>query len=179
MATYRAVEAAAAAVVGVLQDAFDPIILPDAEPLHFHLVGPEDLAGGLPAGIAVLVYGVEVDPASRNLGTGLERTAGRAPVGLPLRARMFVLVGAAEVATRLALAGWTLSTLHNASLLTAELMNREAGGEPVFRDDEAVRVVVDPLEASDLLRRLAVLGGDATDVLALPHVMDGIEIVTG
>jgi hypothetical protein len=175
MATYRAVEAAAATVVHVLQDAFDPVLVPDAEPLRFHLVGPEDLAGGLPSGVGVLVYAVEVDPTGRNLGAGLDRTGGRTPPGLTLRVRLLVLVTAEDAATRLTLAGWVLSTLPGNAVLAADLLNRVAGRKPVFRDDETVRVLVDPLEASDLLRRLEVLGGDATDVLALPYAVDGID----
>jgi hypothetical protein len=179
MATYRAVEAAAAAIARILQDAFDPVLVPGAEPLRIHLVGPEGLAGGLPSGLGVLVYAVEVDPAGRNLGAGLDRTGGRTPPGLTLRVRLLVLVSAAEAATRLTLAGWVLSTLHGSAVLPAGLLNREAGRKPVFRDDETVRLLVDPLEASDLLRRLEVLGGDATDVLALPYAVEGIDIVTG
>jgi hypothetical protein len=179
MATHRAVEAAGTAVVHALQDAFDPLVVPDAEPLRFHLVGPEDLAGGLPSGLGVLVYAVETDPAARNVDTGIDRTAGRTPPGLPLVVRLFVLVSAEEPATRLALAGWAMRTLHDTAVLPADLLNRGAGRKPVVGEDETARILADPLEPSDLLRRLEVLGGEAADVLALPYAVTGIDIVSG
>jgi hypothetical protein len=175
MATYRAPEAATTGVVRLLAGAFDRAAFPDVQSPP-RLVGADDPTHGLTSGVGVLAYAVEVSRLSMNAGELPDRTGASGPNALPVEVRLLVLARAQDPGTRLALAGWVLSTLADSPVMPADLLNGE-GQDRVFGDHESVALRADTLTTGDLLQRVEVFVGDSSDVLALPYVLSGIDIV--
>lgn len=173
MATYRAIEAASAAVAALLDDTF---VADDfsGDDLEFLVIDGSDFAEGLPTGAGIFVYRIEVDGARRHPSGRTEPGGGRDLPKLPVDVHLLVVVSAAAPGTKLALTGWIMRKLEDHPVLPPGLLNREAGDEPVFRSDETVELNVDEVSHEELLHLWEVLGAAKFDVVLLPYVLPGI-----
>ncbi|WP_110240075.1 Pvc16 family protein [Nocardioides gilvus] len=174
MATYRAVEAASAAVVGLLDDTFDETDF--AEEIEFEVIDGGDFASGLPSGAGIFAYRIEINGTRRHPSGRIDPTGQRELSKLPVDVHLLVVVSVADARTKLALTGWIMRTLEDHPVLPSALLNRDAGEEPVFRPDETVEVAADHVTHEELLHLWEVLGAAKFDVVLLTYVLRNVLI---
>lgn len=170
MATYRAVEAACAALAHLLDDAPKPERLAATGPV-FRVGGARQGFGAVPTGAGILPYRLQVEPAPPP-GRGSEP----GPPLLSVAVRVLVVVTAADPGPGLALAGWILRTLHDHPVLLPATLAAPTGAERVFTDDETVQVTFDDMSTDELLQVREALGVTGDDALALPYVLTGLVL---
>lgn len=176
MATFRAIEAASSAIVGLLDDAFQATDFGTDE-LEFLVIDGGDFAGGLPTGAGIFVYRIQVNGARRHPSGRADVVTGRRDLPqLPVDVHLLVVVSAGDPGTKLALAGWIMRKLEDHPVLPAGLLNRDAGETPVFRSDETVEITYDDVSHEELLHLWEVLGAAKYDVVVLPYVLPNLHI---
>jgi hypothetical protein len=175
MATYRAIEAASVAIVGLLDDAF---VAEDfsGEDLSFLVIDGSDFTEGLPSGAGVFVYRIQVNGTRRHPSGSVDLTGRRDLPKLPVDVHLLVVVSAADPSTKLALTGWIMRKLEDHPVLPSGLLNRGAGADPVFGTDETVEVNFDDVSHEELLHLWEVLGAAKFDVVVLPYVLPNLLI---
>ncbi|GAA2124603.1 Pvc16 family protein [Nocardioides bigeumensis] len=173
MATYRAIEAASSAIASLLDDTFVPDDFSGDE-LEFVVIDGSDFADGLPSGAGIFVYRIEVDGVRRHPSGRVDPGGRRDLPKLPVDVHLLVVVSAADAGTKLALTGWIMRKLEDHPVLPPGLLNREAGDEPVFRNDETVELTVDDVSHEELLHLWEVLGAAKFDVVLLPYVLPNL-----
>ena len=176
MATYRAIEAASSAIVGLLDDAFQATDFALDEP-EFLVIDGGDFADGLPTGAGIFVYRIQVNGARRHPSGRADVVTGRRDLPqLPVDVHLLVVVSAADPGTKLALTGWIMRKLEDHPVLPAGLLNRDAGDTPIFRTDETVEITFDDVSHEELLHLWEVLGAAKYDVVMLPYVLPNLHI---
>lgn len=179
MATYRAIEAASAAIAGLLDDASRDTDFA-ADDLDFEVIDGGDFADGLPSGAGIFVYRIQVNGARRHPSGRADVVTGRRDLPqLPVDVHLLVVVSAADPGTKLALTGWIMRKLEDYPVLPAGLLNRDAGETPVFRSDETVEITYDDVSHEELLHLWEVLGAAKYDVVVLPYVLPNLQIESG
>ncbi|MDO9495171.1 MAG: Pvc16 family protein [Nocardioides sp.] len=173
MATYRAIEAASSAIAALLDDTF---VADDfsGDELEFVVIDGGDFAEGLPTGAGVFVYRIEIAGARRHPSGRVEPGGRRDLPKLPVDVHLLVVVSAADASTKLALTGWIMRKLEDHPVLPPGLLNREAGEDPVFRNDETVELTVDDVSHEELLHLWEVLGAARFDVVLLPYLLPNL-----
>lgn len=179
MATYRAIEAAAAAVAGLLGDAARAGDL-ESEELAFEVIGAADLTDGRPSGAGVLVHRVAADPSRVQRSDPADLDPRRqGPQPLSVEVHLLVVVSAADARDRLALTGWIMRTLEEHPVLPAHVLNLHAGRAPVFAGEETARLTFEHLANEELLHLRDGLGAAGCDVVPLPYVVSGLRLEVG
>ncbi|MGY1776804.1 DUF4255 domain-containing protein [Geodermatophilus sp. SYSU D00804] len=171
MASHRGIESTCQAVTDLLRDNYDPVSF--NQELEFRVLPSGGFATGLQAGVSLFLYRVYVGdtprtPAGRHTGTGT-----RLRPELPLDLFFILTAWAREPSLQHAIAGWMMRTLEDHRVLPAGLLNRRTAD--VFRDDEAVEVLLADLVTEDLLH-LWELFGAATYQLSVPYVARSVRL---
>ena len=175
MATFRAIEAAGAAIAGLLDDTF----VADAfsgEDLEFLVIDGGDFDGGLPSGAGIFVYRIQVNGGRRHPSGNVDLTGKRDLPKLPVDVHLLIVVSVGNSGTKLALAGWIMRKLEDYPVLPSGLLNRGAGDDPVFGIDETVEVNFEHVSHEELLHLWEVLGAAKFDVVLLPYVLPNLLI---
>lgn len=148
MATWNAIAATSKAILGVLEDAYPRDLF---GPLTFASAHALDYTGdkSLPDGFTLLLYGVGINATLRNLPPRVTPDGARYRPSLPLDLHYLLTPWAADVGTQQRLLGWAMRQLEDTTILPAGVLNRYLKETDVFRADETVELVSEPLGAAD------------------------------
>lgn len=150
MASFDAIAATTRAFLGVLEEACPRQRFPAQ--LAFSPAHPSVYADTkMPAeGFTLCLYRVAPSSARRNLGPRITPQGTRMKPSLPLDLHYLLTPWAGNPETQQRLLGWALRQLEDTPVLVPAQLNRYLGDADVFREDEAVELVADPLALADL-----------------------------
>jgi hypothetical protein len=152
MATHQAILATAQTIQHLLSEAAAPTEFSGAAVRLAQAGDPADGLPPAPDGIRLYLYQVAAHSAQRS------NLARNAPVGghtrppLPLELHFLLAPWSASAATQLALLGWAMRVLDDTPLLTAAQLNASFPAQAVFRVDENVALIFNPLPLAELAR---------------------------
>src|SRR5687768_6599920 len=171
MATHAAIASTCEAVVRVLRSHFDPADFNNAT-LDFQVYVADNFLQPMDQGVSVLLYrvfhnGSHRTPPGRYVDGHRQKT--KLPVDLH-----FLLTAWGKTASRQhEIAGWMMRVMEDTRILPASLLNAYQPG--VFRDDEAVEVVLAELTTEDLFHIWEVMIQHVYQ-LSVPYVARMVEI---
>lgn len=171
MASQRGIEATCQAVVELLRDNYDPADF--NHDLDFRVLSTGGFDNGLTAGVSLFLYRVLVSDAPRTPPGRLTDSGGRLHSQLPLDLHLILTAWAPDASLQQAIVGWMMRTLEDHRVLPSALLNRRTAD--VFRDDEAVELIVADLVTEDLLHLWELLG-TGTYQLSVPYVARNVRI---
>lgn len=178
MATYRAIAAASATLVGLLRDRFPQDDF--GGPLNAAVYQPRDFAEPMKDGIAVCLWRVTANVSRRAQAPRTDLLGRRLKPSLPVDLS-YVLVPYAESADRqLRLLGWLLRAVEDLGALVASQLNHFVAENETYSDDETVDLVLDPLSVADQLvlwDRMKVMPPCATYVMRMVQI-DSDQVVS-
>ena len=139
MATYQAIAAVSAAVRALLEHAVTSAVA-GAE---VRVVNSEGLHARPADGVTIYLHRVTANTMVR----GAPGRHGRA--GLALDLHYLITAWATDPIRQQSLLGWALRVLEDTAVLTAHALNEQAPGPDVFKADESVELVLEPLSIQD------------------------------
>ena len=142
MATYQAIAAVSLALKGLLDRALPKDDFPDTA---IKLLQPGDYANGMTEGVSLLLYRVAINQTQRNLPprNAPDGTRFRSP--LPVDLHYLLSAWSDDADMQQSLLGWAMRLLEDTPVLPGNLINPFMPEKPVFRADESVELVCDPL----------------------------------
>lgn len=148
MATWNAVAATTRAILGLLEDGYPRDRFGK---LGFEAAHASDFSGDkrFSDGFTLCLYRVEVNGTLRNLPPRIAPDGTRYRPSLPLDLHYLLTPWAVQVETQQRLLGWGMRVIEDNAILPAGLLNRYLREPDVFRDDETVELVPDPLSIAD------------------------------
>ena len=148
VASYNAVAATTKAILGLLEDAYPRDLFGK---LAFGAVHASDIAGdtAIDDGFTLCLYRVGVNGTLRNLPPRLAEDGTRYKPSLPLDLHYLLTPWAANAETQQRLLGWGMRAIEDTPMLPSGLLNKYLREPDVFRADETVELVADPLALAD------------------------------
>jgi len=148
MATWNAIAATSRAILGLLEDSysnqlFGRLTFAPAHPVEF------TLDKQMPDGFTLCLYRVGINATLRNLPPRIAPDGRRYRPSLPLDLYYLITPWAGEVETQQRMLGWAMRQLEDNVILPAGLLNKYLQESDVFRSDETVELVCDPLAPAD------------------------------
>lgn len=147
MATYQAIAATGKTILGVLKDARSA---GQFEGFSFELYHATDFQNPMPEGIALYLYQVAPNTTRRNLSPRVDAEGHRFRPSLPVDIRYLLIPWAQKADTQQLLLTWSVRVLEDMSILPASVLNHYGEGD-IFRSDEAVELVWEPLALQELV----------------------------
>jgi Pvc16 N-terminal domain len=149
MATFAAVSATSAALLGLLESAAQ--IEDEFAGAAFPLLRSDDLQKSPPDRLAVslYLYHVGINASRRTAADRWNADGSRRPQILPLDLHYLMTAWAKDAGTQQRLLGWAISVVQDTPTLPAGLLN-SYGPQPVFRPDETVEVLWETLSQQDV-----------------------------
>lgn len=149
MATYHAIAATGEAILGVLKAACPR---PDFDNAEFKLYQSADFQGTpLTEGISLYLYQVATNTTRRNLSPRIEPDGQRFRPSLPLDLHYLLVPWAQNAVKQQWLLGWAMRALEDTPILSAELLNHYGTSGAIFRPNEAVEIVCEPLALQEIV----------------------------
>jgi hypothetical protein len=151
VASADGIAATTRAFLGTLEEACPRQRFPG--PLAFTPVHPSVYADTRmqPEGITLCLYRVAASTARRNLPPRLTPEGRRMKPSLPLDLHYLLTPWAASPETQQRLLAWALRQMEDTPVLVPAQLNRYLRAADVFREDEAVEIVADPLSMADFV----------------------------
>lgn len=148
MATWNAVAATTRAILGLLEDAYPRDVFGK---LAFEPIHASDFAGErkMPDGFTLCLYRVGINGTLRNLPPRIERDGTRYRPSLPLDLHYLLTPWAGDVEKQHRLLGWGMRQLEDTTIMPSGLLNKYLREADVFRREETVELVADPLPLAD------------------------------
>jgi hypothetical protein len=155
LAKTDAIAATGQAIVGMLNDA---LLLTDFADTEISLVMASQFQEGKPLaksqGLSVYLYRLAPDASTRNLPPRTTPEGKRYRPSLPVNLHYLITPWALNAFTQHRLLGWAIRVLEDASTLPAGLLNHYTALSPdateIFRDEETVDLILEPLTAQEL-----------------------------
>ena len=154
MATYQAIAAVSLALKGLFDRALPKNEFPDAE---ITLLQPADYTNGMAEGISLLLYRVAINQTQRNLPPRNAPDGTRYRPPLPVDLHYLLSAWSDDADTQQSLLGWAMRLLEDTPVLPGNLINPFTPEKPVFRADESVELICDPLPLEQWLALWATL----------------------
>lgn len=157
MASPNAIAATTRAILGLLEEAYRPLREPFGRlvfaPVHASELALEKFGGdkSLPDGFTLCLYRVATNGTLRNLPPRLGSDAVRYRPSLPVDLFYLLTPWADDVEKQQRLLGWGMRQLEDNAVLPAGLLNRYLREDDVFRSEETVELVSDPLPLGDFV----------------------------
>lgn len=150
MASVNGIAATTRAILGVLEESCPRDRFPAT--LSFAAIHPVAYSDTkTPAdGLTLCLYRVAPSIVRRNLPPRLTPEGTRMKPSLPLDLYYLLTPWAGNPETQQRLLGWALRQLEDTPVLVPAQLNRYLGEADVFREDEAVELIADPLSLPDL-----------------------------
>lgn len=158
MASHRAIAAVSLALKGVLDRALPKDEFPDAE---IKLLQATDDTNGVADGVSLLLYRVAINSTQRNLPPRIAPDGNRVRPSLPVDLHYLLSAWSDDADTQQSLLGWAMRQLEDTPVLPGNLINPFMPGNPVFRADESVELICDPLPLEQWLALRATLTAKA------------------
>lgn len=150
MANYRAIEAAGAAIAGLIKERY-----PRDEfgaSLKVNTLQASEVEAALKGeGIAICLWRVTVNGQRRARGPRIDVFGNRFKPSLPLDLSFLVIPHASDAGKQARMLGWVMRALEDAGPLTAAQLNFYLPESDIFAPDEDVDLVCDPLALADYL----------------------------
>lgn len=148
MATTNAIAATSRAILGLLEDAYPRDLFGTLRIAPAHAT--EYTADKSPAdGFTLCLYRVSMNGTLRNLPPRTDSDGARYRPSLPVDLHYLLTAWAVDVEKQQRLLGWGMRQLEDNTILPAGLLNRPLREPGVFRADETVELVSDPLPFPD------------------------------
>ena len=174
MATYQAIAAVSLALKGLLDRALPKDEFPDAA---IELLQPGDYATGMAEGVSLLLYRVGINHTQRNLPPRNAPDGTRFRPPLPVDLHYLLSAWSDDADTQQRLLGWAMRLLEDTPALPGNLINPFMPGKPVFRADESVELVCDPLPLEQWLALWATLTPKAA--ASMTYIVRMVQIDSG
>ena len=148
MATSNAIAATTRAILGLLEDEYPS----ELGTLTFSSAHPAAYTGDAspPDGFTLFLYRVGINATLRNLPPRIAPDGTRYRPSLPVDLYYLLTPWAANAERQQRLLGWGMRRLEDHTILPAGLLNHYLRESDVFRPDETVELVADPLSLPDL-----------------------------
>ena len=150
MAHYRAIEAAGAAIAGLIKERY-----PRDEfgaSLNVKTVQVTEVETSLKdEGIGICLWRVTVNGQRRARGPRIDAFGNRFKPSLPLDLSFLVIPHSSDAGKQARMLGWVMRALEDAGPLTAAQLNFYLPESDIFAPDEDVDLVCDPLALADYL----------------------------
>ncbi len=147
MALYPAIAGASQAILDLLRGAAVETEFHSVELALYHAA---NLEKPMSEGISLWLYRVTVNP-NRNRPPRIGPDGTRYAPSLPLDLHYMLTAWAAEPIQEQRLLGWAVRTIEDTPLLPAGVLNRPLSEPDVFRPEESLELVWEPLATSDFL----------------------------
>ena len=149
MALYPAIAATSQAILGVLEAA---AATPDAEfaNTNFALYRSDDLQKPMTEGVSLYLHRLVVNTEHRNRLPRVGPDGRRRRPAVPLDLHYLLTAWAEDAVKQQRLLGWCIRTLADTPTLPAGLLNHFGPEHDVFRPDETVEVLLEPLSVQDM-----------------------------
>jgi len=173
MASRLAILATAQAIRQLLADGCPHDEFPGAQ---FNIVQAGDLANSAtPAeGISIYLYLVTANASRRNLPPHLNPNGKLTRPPLPLDLHFLLTPWSASADTQLSLLGWAMRVLDDTPIIPAGSLNYDFPGKDVFRADESVELIFNPIPMQDM----ALLWENLHQIKVIPSVTYVARLVT-
>jgi hypothetical protein len=177
MATRLAILATAKAIHRLLADASPKSDFPNAQ---FKIVQAEDIAGANLQfeGISIYLYHITANLSQRNNPARVSPTGKRNRPSLPLDLHFMLTPWSSSPDNQLYLLGWAMSVLNDSPVIPAGYLNHDFPGKMVFRPDETVELIFNPIPVQEL----AHLWQNLHQVKIMPsitYILRGVQIESG
>jgi hypothetical protein len=171
VASWRALEATAAAVLGLLRDDRDRTTFgPD---LDLQLYTVNDFRQPMVSGVSVIAFRMEVDGTHRAPEPPRDELGRRRLTQLPLDLSLLLTAWAGDASLQLSIATWMMRVLADNPVLSPSQLNAAVAG--TFDADEFVALQPLPVPTEDLLRLWELLGPTSFQ-LSVPYLARGARI---
>jgi hypothetical protein len=149
VATYPAIAATSQAILGLLEGAASA---PGAEfaGTSFELYRGTDLRSPMTDGVSLYLHRVVVNTERRNLPPRVGPDGRRRRPALPLDLHYLLTAWAEKADRQQRLLGWSMRVLEDTPILPAGLLNHFGPEHDVFRPDETVEVLLEPISMQDM-----------------------------
>jgi len=164
MATFRAITTACEAVIGVLQQSWQPSIFNGAQ-LTFQVYRTADFSAPMTAGVSLFLYYITLNSVQRSMPMRPGPDGKLRRPELPLDLHFILTPWAKDASLEHDILGWMMRTIEDNPVIGSGLLNATAAG--VFRDDETVEIVRSDLALEEIFRIWDVLPGDIQ--LSVPY----------
>ena len=147
MAKYPAIAVVGMALLNVLEDSCPK---PEFANAQFDLYQSSNFAAPMDEGISLYLYRVTINGALRNTVSRLDSNGKRRRPPLPLDIHFMLTSWAKTAAKQQRLLGWAMHQIEDIAILPSGLLN-SVGPEPgIFRSDEMVEIICDPISMQDM-----------------------------
>ena len=146
MATYHAIAATSQAILGLLERACPK---PEFEGAVFELYQAKDYQNPMEEGVSLYLYRVATG-SRRNLPSRVGPQGQQYRPPLPIDLYYMLTVWAKTAIKQQRLMGFCIRELEDTPLLPASLLNHFGPERDIFRPDEAVELIFEPLSLQDL-----------------------------
>lgn len=180
MATYRAIAATGATLVGIIRDRYPRQEFGSA--LDVRLFQMQDFVNPMSDGFSVFLYRVAINGSVRNLAHRRAAGGGRFRPSLPLDLSYMATPWAKDAERQHRMLGWVMRMLEDHGQLSASHLNHYIAETDTFAPSESVDIVCDPLTLGDYLTiwdRLQKLLASATYVLRMVMIDSDIAVGEG
>jgi hypothetical protein len=147
MATPQAIAATGQAILGLLAEARPQ---PEFTSAQFDLVQASDLKDPMPEGIALYLYRITIDGTLRNISARIAPDGRRMTPALPVDLHYLLIPFARDAVKQQRLLGWSMRILDDTPVLPSGLLNRGGPEAQIFRPEETVDLVYEPLTLQDM-----------------------------
>jgi len=171
MANFRAITTACEAVIGVLQQSWQPALFNNA-PLSFQVYRTADFSSPMTAGVSLFLYYITLNSVQRSMPMLPGPDGKPRRPELPLDLHFILTPWAKDASLEHDILGWMMRTIEDNPVIGSGLLNATAAG--VFRDDETIEIVRSDLALEEIFRIWDVLPGDIQ--LSVPYTARVIRL---
>lgn len=167
MATYAAIAATCEAIIGLLRRARPKEEFTKAA---FEVYLGDNFESPMDEGLSLYLYRVTVSNARRNLPPTTAPDGRRFRPPLPLDLHFLLSAWGKAPDTQHRLLAWAMRQLENTPILPAGLLNSTGPEADVFRPDETVELICEPLPLADMINLWEALKPKSNRPLSVNYV---------
>jgi hypothetical protein len=172
MASYRAIEAVAKAVIDLLESQYEPADFDDNQ-LEFAVYLAKDFEQPMEAGVSFFLYRIYANGTHRTPSGRVGPNGQRYRTQLPLDLHFLLTAWAKDASLQYTIAGWMMRILEDIPSFPASLLNKKVAN--TFHRDETVEIGLTQLTTEELFRIWEVIGNNAYQI-SVPYVARNVKI---
>lgn len=173
MATYAAIAATSEAIVGLLRRARPKDEFTKAA---FEVYQGNDFESPMNEGISLYLYRVSVNLSRRNLPPTVTPEGRRMRPPIPLDLHYLLSAWGQSYDTQHRLIGWAIREIENTPVIPAGVLNSTGPESDVFRPEETVEIICDPLPLPDMINLWETLKPKSNRPLSVNYVARMVAI---
>lgn len=173
MATYAAIAATSEAIVGLLRRARPKDEFTKAA---FEVYQGNDFESPMNEGISLYLYRVTVNASRRNMPPTVTPEGRRMRPPIPLDLHYLLSAWGQSYDTQHRLIGWAMREIENTPVIPAGVLNSTGPDADVFRPEETVEIICDPLPLADMINLWETLKPKSNRPLSVNYVARMVAI---